>query len=116
MELLEEISDSSLRYVQKKGINPKNLTVLGICAGNSPAAMLASKLGVKNLYVLLSVGRISDGLFSSDATKQDVIEFGEREFTKKDCQELVGKFDPLNYIDLNVENVIGVFGDRKSVV
>jgi len=115
-ERLEEICDLSLRYVRKKGIDPNNLTVLGICSDNIPATRLAHKLSAKNLYSVSSAGTISEGVFSSDATKNEVAELIQGGFNKEAYHELMDRFDPIKYLDGTIRNVVGVFGGRDRMV
>jgi len=113
---LEELCDSSLRCIQEKGIDPDSLTVLGICTGNSPATILASRLSARNLYSVLSAGEISEGVFSSDATKNELADLTLAGIDKESYHKLVRDFDPIRNLDKNIGNIIGVFGgtDRMA--
>jgi len=115
-ERVKEICDSSLRYFQEKGINPHNLTVLGICAGNSPATILASKVGARNLYSVLSAGSISEGIFSSEATKNEVAEMLRTGVSQEDYHRLIRDFDPMEHINGSINHIVGVFGGTDLMV
>lgn len=115
--MLSDLEHSVYNEVEKRNIPKENLTVVGICAGAACAAAVANYLRAENVYLLLAAGRIADGIWTSNATKEEVAAAQQEGITKEQYGTILKRFDPLeNVLTSQAKNIYGIFSSEDKMV
>ena len=97
-ELLENVYEDALLKVSSHDINPEDLIVLGISLGNCPAYRFAAQTHAKKLISVVPGSRLSESIWESNVTREQVKEAKRLGFKLEDFKEQLISFNPIEYV------------------